>query len=124
MKHPILIASVCLVLVGIGTTSAAAPSSIRDNISDSPDCVTTGTGHLACGYAEASICSGAGVGVADGLVHWVLVVRSDHGSKSISMGGSPAAALAASPPCWTHDCYQAFLYADGTLVDASMEICW
>ncbi len=123
MKHTALKATLCFAILALGTTALATPASSNYQSNGFLSCVTTSSGHLACGHAEAGICSGAGVGFADGMVHWVLIVRSHSGTGSMSMGGSPAAALATDTPCGTSDCFQAFLYADGTLVDESYVVC-
>ncbi len=130
MKHTLSIASICLIFAGVfsgtGSTLAADDGLTATSNAAGPsplNCVPTSTGHVACGYVQVGICSGAGAGFATWLVDWELIVETDSGSDSASLNGSPAAALAGTPPCRTGDCTQVTLLADGTTVAESIKLC-
>lgn len=107
-----------LAATGWAVPAAAAPAL-------DAGCVRLSTGETACGYTQASLCSGFGAGAATGLVDWTLrLTTNGYGTTEFSLGSSPAfAGGGAVDVCTTGTCTWATLYANGQVVADGLGVC-
>lgn len=88
-------------------------------------CVTVRPGVTACGVAVVSFPStGAGTGVATGIVDWQLTVVSQSCVRDSPVVPGPAFAMVTVGCSMTRDCAYAVLRADGITVATSDTLCW
>lgn len=126
LAWPVAMRTTLLIVLSLAALMLPATTAVAQD-PDVPQCTTLSTGETACGDAESFVCSGAGAGVATGLVHWKIVITTSnvYSQKEIH---SPAAVPAfagggLATLCTTATCTFTSLYANDQLVAQSMGVC-